>query len=210
MSRTGWFVGSVVFLVGGLATAWFGFPRDPGPSPDLGSAKAAVAAASAKDAFGNRLTGEEGQEPIPEVTEVIDLTQVFEPKLLQEEIGSFFDPPVIVDVTAPWGQFAGCGIVVADRAPPVVMPYSADGTASSRIGIYADWAAPALGIVAMGTHRADAVARYGEETSEPPAEPTASWLALSTWLKEACARTMLRLMPMKGSAIAPPAGDLDN
>src|SRR5262245_11640229 len=167
MKMNSWWLGGI-FAIGGVAVAWFAGSRQTLYSPVANSVPVAVA--SAKDAFGNRLTSERTPAPIGEVIEVIDLSQVFEPKPDHDYLPIIeFGPDVFNRLPPP--------------AAPSDMPYAAEELPFPR--------------VVAGT----ATPRYGEETSEPPAQRPTGGTSFADWLCGSCLKWVYQMMPLKGSSV---------
>jgi hypothetical protein len=159
----------------------------------VSSSQPAVAAAPAKDAFGNEIASDD--DSTSDVFDIIDLTQVYEPKFVDSEPVDLMPLPGMVELDSP------------------KMPRASDFAFADAALRARDWLVSALNAAAenLGAgHPAHDVTRYGEETSEPPAVPMTKMPSPSfvEWLRSSCVDLMSRLMPLAGSSV-PATQDLD-
>ena len=186
MNRTGWLIGGI-FAAGGVAAVWLACPAHQ-EQRSAAAQPGSRAVASAKDAFGNRLSGDEAQEPIGEVIEVIDLSQVFEPKA-----ESYLVPAIEFNPDA----FNTLAVAPNTGTAPAVMPHAAEDAPWPRV----------VGDEPARRGASAAPLRYGEETSEPPADTPAAAYSWSAALREACMEWLYRMMPLKGSIVPAPGSE---
>jgi hypothetical protein len=174
MNKTGWWIGGV-FAAGGIAAIWLGWaPVSPTERPHPAQPPALVG----KDAFGNRLGGDEGSEVIPDVIEVIDLSQVFEPRPAQRDD--------VADANLDAALFNNGYALSPRNTVPDMTPLAPEELPYPRV-------------VAFET----TPAHYGEETSEPPSAISPRPKTFAEWARTAYLEWLNSVMPLKGNPVPP-------
>jgi hypothetical protein len=186
MTRTWWFGGTIgVFVI--VVGVWWLCVLDNRSRALPRGAEAPVTAAFGTSGAPNPAERSDEERSLPNIMEVIDLSQTFEPKPLDAE-------PIEEWVIAP----------SPEPASPRIMPYAAGSTRAGADGLISLFA----GAAADGFRLEGFIGsplRGGEETSEPPAAAAAYSDEGLDWLRGACVELFARVLPLAGSRLPAPA-----
>jgi hypothetical protein len=186
MTRIWWIVGTIGIFVIVVGVWWLSVLDNRSRALPRGAETPVTAAFGGTSGVAIPTERSDEERGFPNIMEVIDLSQTFEPKP--------FDAEAIEELRIARSP---------EPSSPRIMPYAADSTRAGADGLISLFAgAAADGFRLEGF--IDSRARDGEETSEPPAAAAACSDEGLGWLRGACVELFARVLPLAGSRLPTP------
>jgi hypothetical protein len=186
MTRTWWIVGTIGVFVVVVGVWWLSVLDSRSRALPRGTEAPVTSAFGGTSGVAAPTERSDEERGFPNIMEVIDLSQTFEPKP--------FDAEAIEELRIARSP---------EPSSPRIMPYAADSTRAGADGLISLFAgAAADGFRLEGF--IDSRARDGEETSEPPAAAAACSDEGLGWLRGACVELFARVLPLAGSRLPTP------